>query len=144
MKRDIYYCTSCQEEFEVKHNKAPQYCPYCANEVDYSHTVDPEDLKHKEDGKEKLMEIPYEIIKEKYADFVAMFLSGEQETVKVEFLPNLWVVTNEKHDFKATIECEYEVRDFRTMKKEWFAVVTVGNERSHFMLDVSKKAVLSK
>ena len=39
---DVYYCTSCQDEFLVKKDKEPQYCPFCSNEVDYSHTIEKE------------------------------------------------------------------------------------------------------
>jgi len=40
---DVYYCVSCQDEFAVKINKDPQYCPFCGNEVDYSHTIGKEE-----------------------------------------------------------------------------------------------------
>ena len=39
-KLDVYYCTTCQDEFAVNEGKEPQYCPFCSNEVDYSNTID--------------------------------------------------------------------------------------------------------
>lgn len=78
------------------------------------------------------------MIKNKYWEFVQGFLEYEPETEKVELIPDFWIITNKKHDFNATIKCEYQVRDFLTMEKQWFAVVTVGNEKSHYYLDVKE------
>jgi hypothetical protein len=76
----------------------------------------------------------YDEVKAKYVEFVESFLSGEVGTEKTELLPNLWAVVNKKRDFKASIECEYRVKDLRTMEKEWLAVVTHNDEKSNFIL----------
>jgi hypothetical protein len=76
-----------------------------------------------------IKELPYEVVKEKYQEFVHSFLSGEPCTQKTELLPNLWAVVNKKHDFHVSIEWEFRVKDLRTMEKEWFAVVTQFNPR---------------
>lgn len=81
------------------------------------------------------IERSYEEVKAKYQEFVNSFLSGETGTEKTELLPNLWAVVNKKHNFKATIECEFRVNDLRTMEKEWFAVVTHEGEKSNFLLE---------
>jgi hypothetical protein len=80
-------------------------------------------------------ELEYDVIKKKYLEFVESFLAGEEGTEKTELLPNLWSVVNKKHNFRASIECEYRVKDFRTMEKEWFAVVTRDGEKSNFLLE---------
>jgi hypothetical protein len=77
----------------------------------------------------------YEEVKEKYLEFVRDFLSGEPGTKKIELLPNLWAVVNKKHNFKATIECEFR-RSIGTMgREEWFAVVSHEGEKSNYLLE---------
>lgn len=80
-------------------------------------------------------EHPYEVIKAKYLEFVDSFLSEEPGTEKTELLPGLWAVKNKEHDFKATIECEFRVRDLRTMEKDWYAVVDHEGESIFHLLE---------
>jgi hypothetical protein len=77
----------------------------------------------------------YEEVKAKFTEFVQDFLSGEPEMEKVELLPNLWGVTNKKHNFQATIECEFQRTLGSLGKEEWYAVVTHEGEKSRFLLE---------
>ena len=40
MTLDVYYCTVCEEDFAVKKEKEPQYCPYCKGEVTWGHDTE--------------------------------------------------------------------------------------------------------
>lgn len=83
------------------------------------------DKRQPNPSKKTIKEPDHDEIKAKFQKFVQDFLSGEEGTEKTEMLPNFWTVTNKKHNFHATITCEYHVKDLRTMEKEWFAVVKV-------------------
>lgn len=43
MNLDVYHCVSCQEELAVKHGKAPNTCPFCGDEITFSHTTADDD-----------------------------------------------------------------------------------------------------
>lgn len=87
-----------------------------------------------------IKERSYDEVKAKYQEFVRDFLSGEPETEKTELLPNLWAVVNKRHNFKATIECEFQ-RTLGSMgKEEWFAVVTHDGEKSRYLLEFEEGA----
>jgi hypothetical protein len=84
-------------------------------------------------------EIEYDVVKAKFQEFVQGFLSGEEGTERTELLPNLWAIVNKKHNFKATIECEFR-RSIGSMgKEEWFAVVTENGEKSNFLLEFDEE-----
>lgn len=88
-----------------------------------------------------IKERSYDEVKAKYQEFVKEFLSGEEDTEKMELFPNFWTVVNKKHDFHATINCEYRVKDLQTLEKEWVAVVTdldsngKEKDKSNFLLE---------
>lgn len=77
----------------------------------------------------------YEEVKAKYQEFVQDFLSGEPDMEKTELLPNLWAIVNKKHNFKATITCEFRRTIGSMGKEEWFAVVDHGGEKSNYLLE---------
>jgi hypothetical protein len=82
------------------------------------------DKRQPNPSKKRIKEPEYDEVKAKFQKFVQDFFSGEPGTEKEEMLPNFWTVTNKKHDFHATIKCEYRVKDLQTMEKEWYAIVT--------------------